>query len=241
MIRLFPFLLLGFKIWMLVDAIRRREPYYWIMIIFFIPFGSVVYFFMVKMKDYDLEGIAAKFQRPPSVDTLRTEYERTPSLSRLLALAEGLTAADRSAEAVNLCREALEREPDNPDALYGLGEARLRLGDYTSAIEVLSRLIELDRGFREFGAWPLLADALYQSGQKELCLSKVCGLFETNPRLDHANLFAHYLIQSGEKTEARDVLTTAIYDHRVSPRFLRRRNFRAGLKAKRMLKTCREG
>ena len=71
------------------DPLHKR-----LMIIFFIPFGSVIYFFMVKINDFDLEGVAARFRRPPSVGTLRAEYKRTPSLSRLIELAEGLTAAD---------------------------------------------------------------------------------------------------------------------------------------------------
>lgn len=226
---------------MLVDAIRRREPYYWLMIIFIIPFGSVIYFFMVKIKDYDLERATGRLQKPPSVARLRDDYQRTPSLDRLVSLAEGLTAKGESVEAVNLFREVLESEPDNPDALFGTGQAYVNLERYPEAIEVLSALVESNRGYRDYGAWPFLAFALYESGQKEECLSTLRRLYEGNPRLGHAILLAHYLIRAGAKGEARDLLTTSIDDHRIAPRFVRRGSFRSALEAKRMLKACAEG
>ena len=237
----FTALLLVFKIWMLVDAIRRREPYFWFLIIFFIPLGSLVYFFMVKIKDFDLGSVAKRFRRPPSVDQLRAEYQRSPSLARLLDLADGLTEAGETAEAVKLFDEALARDPNDAVALYGMGRARLDINDHAGAIEVLSKLVEMDRGFREYCAWPLLALALFESGQKQRCLSTLRELFRRSPRLDHAILFAHYLILTDEKREARDLLTAAIDDNRAAPRFIRRQNFRAALRARRMLKACNEG
>jgi hypothetical protein len=51
MVRLIPILFLAFKIWMIIDAVRRQVPYYWFLIVIFVPFGDFVYFAMVKMKD----------------------------------------------------------------------------------------------------------------------------------------------------------------------------------------------
>ncbi len=44
MIRLLPALVLIFKVWLVADSIKRREACYWPWIIFFVPFGGVVYF-----------------------------------------------------------------------------------------------------------------------------------------------------------------------------------------------------
>ena len=44
------------KIWMLVDAIRRGAESYWYFIIIFAPFGECIYFFMVKIRDFDFAG-----------------------------------------------------------------------------------------------------------------------------------------------------------------------------------------
>ena len=52
MARMLFFAQTAFSIWMLVDAIQRRAPYYWYFIIA-MPFGEWIYFFMVKIKGRD--------------------------------------------------------------------------------------------------------------------------------------------------------------------------------------------
>lgn len=49
-IRILPLLLLALKIWMVVDAVKRKSPLHWFLIIIFLPFGEFVYLFMVKLK-----------------------------------------------------------------------------------------------------------------------------------------------------------------------------------------------
>ena len=67
----------AFTIWMLVDAISRKAEYYWWAIIFFVPFGSYIYFFMVKIKDPSFSKIKKWFtEKPVTIDQLR--YEAGP-------------------------------------------------------------------------------------------------------------------------------------------------------------------
>ena len=42
----------AFSVWMLVDAFKRGAEHYWYLIIFF-PFGEWVYFFLVKIHDFE--------------------------------------------------------------------------------------------------------------------------------------------------------------------------------------------
>jgi hypothetical protein len=51
MIRLLPFAFILFKIWMVVEAVKKSAPLYWFLIIIFVPFGEFVYFFMEKLPD----------------------------------------------------------------------------------------------------------------------------------------------------------------------------------------------
>ena len=51
----FGLLMFAFNIWMLIHAIQKApedQKILWILIIFFVPFGSVAYFFM-KKKEWD--------------------------------------------------------------------------------------------------------------------------------------------------------------------------------------------
>ena len=43
----------AFSLWMMVDAYRRGAAYFWFPIILF-PFGAWVYFFCVKINDFEL-------------------------------------------------------------------------------------------------------------------------------------------------------------------------------------------
>ncbi len=51
MIRLLPFILIIFKIWMVVEAVKKSAPLHWFLIIIFVPFGEFVYFFMEKLPE----------------------------------------------------------------------------------------------------------------------------------------------------------------------------------------------
>ena len=40
-----------FQLWMLVDAVRRRSPFYWIVAIFLLPLAAIFYFFRTKLPE----------------------------------------------------------------------------------------------------------------------------------------------------------------------------------------------
>jgi hypothetical protein len=50
----------AFSAWMLIDAIKRGARHWW-MIIILVPFGEFIYFFAVKIKDF--EGLFKKWKR----------------------------------------------------------------------------------------------------------------------------------------------------------------------------------
>jgi hypothetical protein len=236
MIRLLPVLILVFKVWLVIDAIRRREACYWPWIIFFVPLGGVVYFFLVKIDDYNLARIGDLFRRPPSVADLRYHYQQTPSLANRTALAQALYREGSYQEAAEHYSEALRQQPQDPEVLYGFGLTRIAQQDYREAVVHLNSLVELDKTYRQYGAWPPLAHALFESGSQEECLTALKRLVEENPRIQHKMLLAQYLDKAGSSVEARDVLSDALAEHYRSPRFLKRRNFRPAMQAKSMLR-----
>ncbi len=96
----------------------------------------------------------------------------------------GETSA-RSEEAARLENEALgyqlvlEREPDNPNALSGLLEAKLRLGDLNGAIIPLERLAQLNPQQPDYGI--LLAQAKQQLKDYEGAAAAYQGIIASNP------------------------------------------------------------
>ena len=233
-------LVLVFKLWLVTDALRRREACYWPWIIFFVPLGGVVYFFLIKIDDYSLAWIADTFRKPASVVELERRYQETPSFANRVALAGAYYREGRYTEAAEQYAAALAQEPSDPEVLYGLGLTCIARGDFARATVHLASLVEQDRAYRQYAAWPPLAHALIRSGRSEECLTALGNLVEENPRMDHKMLLAQYLTEAGRPGEARELLQETLSEHKRSPRFLRRRNFRNALKAKRMLRTMSE-
>lgn len=56
----------AFSLWMLIDAYQRGAPRYWTVIIL-MPFGEWVYFFMVKIEDFQGPPGARAMRRMPCV------------------------------------------------------------------------------------------------------------------------------------------------------------------------------
>lgn len=225
MIRLLPALVLVFKVWLVADSIKRREACYWPWIIFFVPLGGVVYFFLVKIDDYNLARIGDIFRKPPSVEDLRYHFQQTPSLANRIALAQGLYDWGNYHEADEHFTEALRQEPQDLEALYGLGLTLIAQKEYSQAAERLNTLTAIDRTYRQYAAWPPLAHALFENGRQEECLGALKGLVEANPRMQHKVLLAQHLEKAGKCDEAGVILNDALSEHDRSPRFLKRRNY----------------
>jgi hypothetical protein len=238
-IRLLGLLVVGFNLWMMVDAYRRRAETYWLYIIPLVPGGSLAYFVMVKLRDRELRALQrrlfASFEKPPAVATLRRRYAESPSVANRLALAQGLTDCRHYTEAKQHFDALLEKQATDPDALFGAGVCQLELGDPEAAVTTLSQLIELSAGYREFAAWPELADALERLGRSDESLALVQKLVQRAPRLPHQVLLARKLRALSRDREAEDVLSRALRDYDESPRHVRKANRAAMREAKRLL------
>ncbi|MGH9462325.1 MAG: tetratricopeptide repeat protein [Vicinamibacteria bacterium] len=230
-------MVLAFKLWLVTDALRRGEACYWPWIIFFVPLGDVVYFFLIKIDDYSLAWITGLFRKPVPVGDLELQYRRTPSFSNRVALAGAFYREGRYAEAAEHYAAALEQQPSDPEVLYGLGLTRIAQQDYAAGATHLASLVEKDKAYGRYAAWPPLAHALFGSGRSDDCLSALRRLVDENPRMEHKMLLARYLSEASKLEEAREVLQETLAEHLRSPRFLRRRNFRNALTAKSMLKS----
>jgi hypothetical protein len=214
-----------FMIWMLVDAVRRRSPYYWYLVLFF-PFGPLVYFLAVKIDDYDLRWLkrALAFERPPSLDALRHEFRESPSFANRMRLAGALHDAGAFAEAAELFEGALATHPTDAEALYALGRCKIELGEPAAAIEPLGKLFEMKPGFRDFGAAVDYAKALGADARDHEAIEVLEAVTKASARISHAALLAEALVQVDQIERARRSLERALGDYEQSPSFVRRRD-----------------
>jgi hypothetical protein len=229
----------AFWIWMLVDAIRRRPPFYWYLIIVFVPFGDFIYFVMVK-----LPGASGQRSAPlsaeipvlgPSLNELEQRAKETPSELNKLAFADALASEQRPAEAVERYRDVLRQARDSKEALHGLARSLLALGRPTEATEELAHLMEIDPAFRDYSAALDYAEALWQSGQHDDAIGLLTGLVGVSKRINHRMALAHYLKEQGDSATARSELDQALRDFATQPDFVQRRDRRWADRARKLL------
>ncbi len=234
MIRLFPLLVLAFKVWMLIDAAKKHVAYYWYPIIFFIPFGGVAYFIVIKSGDYDFKQL---FTRPVTLKERRYRYENSPSLENRIELAQALVDGGEAEEALGHFEEILERYLDNTEALYGAGVSRAARGDHGVAAGHFRRLVDKQPGYRDYVVWKDLAEALWEDGKREESLEAVREINKFNPRVDHQLLLAQCLVSMKQEAEARKLVDDALTDFKHSPAYVKRSY---GASASRLRKLRRE-
>ncbi len=220
---------IAFTIWMMVDCYQRGAASYWYMMLW-IPFGPLVYFFVVKIHDFDLSPLTkwVGIGRPPSLDALRWQHQETPSLANKLALAHALLdSGEAAAEAATLFAEVLRHEADNKRASYGLARARLANGDHADALEAFDALLARELGFADGDALRMRADLLWQGGQREEAVADLERLVQQSGRLEFRVALADRLETVGRADEATALLAKALEDYRHAPRFIQRRDARA--------------
>ncbi len=229
------YLAIAFNVWMIVDAIRRRAEFYWYLIILFVPFGSLIYFALVKVKDWKSGKPALPSKSAGGIEELRKKLVLTPSVANKLELADALEAAERHDEAAPLFREVLSQADDNKQALHGLARCEMGAGNFAAAVDHFDRLLNLDNAYRDYSAALDYAEALWQNGQRDDAIDLLTGLVGVSTRVNHHVALAHYLSTDGRTPRAREVLEKGLSNFDSSPDFVRRRDEKWAKRAQKML------
>lgn len=234
---IFTVAMAGFHVWMLVDAIRRRAPFFWYFL-FLLPFGTIIYFVMIKLPELNGRRPAAAptfISRGPALEDLGEQARQIPSELNKLAYADALLHAQRYSEAVGRYRDVLRLSGDSKEALHGLARALLSMDRPLEAIDELARLMELDPAFRDYSAALDYAEALWQAKQHEDAIGLLTGLVSVSKRINHRMALAHYLKEQGDSATARSELDQALREFASSPDFVQRRDQRWAERARKLL------
>ncbi len=231
-------LITAFTIWMIIDAVRRRAEYYWfLIIIFFAPFGGLIYFFAVKAKDFRFGAAPAVAAKPvgPSLAQLRQLALESPSIANRLAYGDALRQARKYRDAVTEYEFVLQRDDKCKEALHGVGLCHIELGSHGDAVERLSKLMDVDPRYRDFQAALDYAEALWLDGRRELALEVLEDIAITSTRIEHSLAYANYLALAEDTSRARQVLESALKDYEQSPSFVQRRDRGSAREAEKLL------
>lgn len=239
-------LVTSFYLWMLFDALRRRLPFYWYLIILFVPFGAFIYLGLLALNHYGVFKLPElNGQKPPlptvtptsspSLEEVAELAQQTPSELNKLAFADKLAELKRFPEAVGRYREVLRQSKDSREALHGLARALLSMGRPLEAIEELALLMEIDPAFRDYSAALDYAEALWQAGMQDDAIGLLTGLVSESKRINHRMALAHYLKERGDSVTARSELDQALREFAAQPEFVQRRDQRWADRARKLL------
>jgi tetratricopeptide (TPR) repeat protein len=234
---LLGYIALAFKVWMLVDAARRGVHALWYLVVM-LPAGDFVYFFAVKLRDYNVHPHAPPDpNEAPSLDALRALVEDSPSFHNRVRLGWALYDADQPASARECFEAALRSHPQDREARYGLGLCLLDQGKLREAADALSALVEQSFAHDDYRAAEALAEALHRSEQNEEACEVLATIVRSTRRIEHRIAHAKLLIRCERRDEAASVLANAISEFEAEPESARRHQGAHATEARRLLRT----
>ena len=214
-----------------VHVIKTGRPWYWIMLIVFIPLIGIAVYAIVELLPEWSGGhrarrtVAAVGQAlDPGRDYrhFADAVEATPTAENFMRLAEACLGLRRYDEATDLYRRAMVGiHADDPAMLFGLAQARFGAGDAAEAKAMLDRLNAMP-GYESPEAHLLFARCLEALGDLDGALREYEAISRTYPGPEAACRHALLLQKMGRTDEATLIFTDVKKGLDRSPRHVRR-------------------
>ncbi|HEY5959158.1 MAG TPA: tetratricopeptide repeat protein [Polyangiaceae bacterium] len=216
----------AFKLWMLVDAMKRRVDNYWYFIIAMLPFGDWAYFFVHKLPELRQAWANKRTHAPLPLESLRYDVQVTPSAKNRLALGSALYDQGQLPDAKREFLAVLRTHPEDAQAQYGLALTLKAEGQLSAAVEQFERLLERSPGYDEYAAMLELIDTHKRINEPDVALALLEQLVRSSPRTKHQLALSEHLVDMQRFEEARQMLDAALTEYEHLPPFAKRREAR---------------
>ncbi len=229
-----------FKLWMLFDATRRRVHLLWYLALL-VPLGDVVYFFAVKLRDFNVyPALPARASAPRALLEAEREAEQSPSFRNRVRAAWALLEDERPERAQAYFELALGSHPDDKEARFGLGLCQLGQGEWAAAVVTLSPLVERSLPYQDYEAALALAEAAFRDRQATATYELLQRVIDDGHRLEHRLLLARYQLRAGVRAEALATLQAALHAFEAKPELERRREGAIATEARSLLRNLEQ-
>jgi hypothetical protein len=225
-------LILLVQIACLIHAGRTGRPYFWFMIILFVPGLGILAYLAVEVIPGLLRGrAAARLSHAVSAGLDPTRQyrefaravEAVPSVANFRALADECVRLGHHDEAIELYRNALTgMHQTEPGVMLGLATAEFQKGDAGAAGETLDRLFATNPDFGSAEADLLKARVLEARGRLPEALSAYERLSATYPGEEAKARMALLLQRTGAEQRAGAVFAEIRKSVERGPAFYRR-------------------
>jgi tetratricopeptide (TPR) repeat protein len=227
-----------FQLWMFVDAVRREE-WLWAVLIWIFPgFTALWYFFMVyraapsATQGFELPG-AGRRHRIKELETLIHNLDKP---HHYFELGDIYFQKGNLAKAEENYRASLARDPDDIDARAHLGQCLLRQKKVDEASPLLYKVCS-ENPKHDYGySLMAYAEALHLMGNVDGAITVWKEVLNDHSYARARVQLGELYLAKNERAMAETELNGAIYDDRHAPAFQRKRDRFWIRKAKAMLR-----
>lgn len=229
-----------FLLWMAISCVRNDPEWtIWLWIILlFQPFGAFIYFLARWLPGAKIPApdVAQRFLRKGEVQKLEIAARQIGNAHQFIELGDALRETGQLDRARAAYADALARDADNLQGLWGAGWVSFQQEDYQSAHEMLAKLIAIDPGYK-FGDVSLLhAKALVALGRREEARTHLEGHIKRWRHPEALYVLAQLYFADNDFDVARDQLQALIMDIDSSPTAIARKQTGWKSKAQKLLR-----
>ncbi|MCA9077267.1 MAG: tetratricopeptide repeat protein [Planctomycetaceae bacterium] len=237
---LLNFAALAFVIWMGIFCYRNDpERYLWLwLIVFFRPLGAIIYFFVRWLPGTNVQApsFMQKVTRKREINRLQIAAQQIGNPHQFIELGDALRETGRWDKSLDAYLKALNKDPKNPQALWGAACGQYHKSQYEGANENLTKLLEIDPAYK-FGDVSLLqGKTLHALGRADEACTHLEGHIKRWRHPEAIYLLANLYADSGQSATAREQLQSLIMDIDASPSAIARKQGTWKRKAKSMLR-----
>ena len=231
-------LILGFQLWMFIDAIRRKEWMWAFFIIVGFGFSAMFYYFAVyrgsssTTRGFELPGAHSRKR----IKELEAQIHHLDKAHHHSQLGDVYFQGGKLAKAEACYRAALEREPEDIDTRAHLGQCLLRQKRAAEAKPLLEGVVWQDPKHDYGHSMMALAETLGALGETDRAVALWKQITDNHAYPRARVQYAELLIARKEVEPARAALKDVIADDPHAPAFQRRRDRMWTRKARSLLR-----
>ena len=216
-----------FWLWMLIDCVMNEpDRFMWLLIISFGNIlGALLYFAVRKapVLRYRSMPFISGFMRCGEISRAEADAHNIGNPHHYIRLGELLLETGSFSRAGEAFSRALEREPDDIQALWGAAQVDVKNKEFTTALPRLEKVLEQDFDYKYGEASLMYGRALFELKDRKARQHIQAHLVKwTQPEAKY--MMGAMLAEDGRREEAATVLKAAILDMKGAPAYYRSRN-----------------
>jgi len=229
-----------FLLWMAIWCVRRDPEWtIWIWIILiFQPFGAFIYFLARWLPGANIPqpDFAQRFLRKGELQKLEIAARQIGNAHQFIELGDALRETGQLSRAASAYADALAKDPENLQALWGAGWVTFQQEDYQPAHEHLSKLVAIDPAYK-FGDVSLLhAKTLVALGRRQEAIEHLETHIKRWRHPEALYVLGQLYFAENEFDESRKHLQALITDIDGSPKAIARKQMSWKSRAQKLLK-----